>query len=138
MSSFSPSQSILWSPRRTSAVCFVFCRTLPNSLLTNYPVVPGLPSNVQPLSSGLYTSMRPFASPIPDKAIEATDKFHPVISGKQPLEFSPFLSRSIDRARKNVAGILSKKDFEPVEHADIGIIPLGTGGSVPSKYRNGA
>jgi hypothetical protein len=25
-----------------------------------------------------------------------------------------------------------------VEHADIGIIPLGTGGSVPSKYRNGA
>lgn len=109
-----------------------------NNLLTTYPVVSGLPSNVQPLSSGLYTSMRPFAPPTPDKAIEATDKFHPVISGKQPLEFSSFLSRSIDRARKNVAGILSKKDFEPVEHADIGIIPLGTGGSVPSKYRNGA
>jgi len=109
-----------------------------NNLLTNYPVVPGLPSNIHPLSSGLYTSMRPFAFPTPDKAIEATDKFHPATSGKQPFEFSPFLSRSIDRAQKNVARILSKKDFEPVEHADIGIIPLGTGGSVPSKYRNGA
>ncbi|KIM44447.1 hypothetical protein M413DRAFT_431468 [Hebeloma cylindrosporum] len=99
-------------------------------------MVPGLPPKVQPLSTGLYTSMRPFAPPTPDKAIEATDNFHPVISEKQPLEFSPFLSRSIDRARKNVAQILSKEDFKPVEHADIGIIPLGTGGSVPSRYRN--
>jgi ribonuclease Z len=89
------------------------------------------------LTSGLYTSMRPFTLPTPDKAMEATDKFHPVILGKQPLEFSPFLSRSIERARRNVARILSNKDFKPVEHADIGIIPLGTGGSVPSKYRNG-
>ena len=109
-----------------------------DNLLTNSPEVPGLPLNVQPLSSGLYTSMRPYALPTPDKAIEVTDKFHPVISGKQSLEFSPFLSRSIDRARMNVARILSQKDFEPVKHADIGIIPLGTGGSVPSKYRNGA
>src|SRR6266567_8112087 len=82
--------------------------------------------------------MRPFTLPTPDKAMGATDKFHPVILGKQPPELSPFLSRSIERAQRNVAQIQSKKDFKLVEHADIGIIPLGTGGSVPSKYRNGA
>jgi len=101
-------------------------------------VVPGLPSNVYALSSGLYTSMRPFTLPTPDKAMQATDKFHPVVLGKRPLELSPFLSRSIERARHNVARIQSEKKIKRVEHADIGIIPLGTGGSVPSKYRNGA
>ncbi|KAF8956934.1 hypothetical protein BDZ97DRAFT_1848960 [Flammula alnicola] len=98
--------------------------------------IPGLPPKVHLMASNLHTVMRPFTPPAPDPAIVALDKFHPIVSGAKPVEFSPALQRSIRTGKWNVSQVLSGSDLKPMEGADVGIVTLGTSGSLPSKYRN--
>lgn len=83
--------------------------------------------------------MRPWIPPAPDPEVIKRDKFHPIASGAVPLEFSPVLSESIKEAKESIAQVVLQKNAESETEpgADVGIISLGTGGSLPSKYRNG-
>ncbi|PPQ90050.1 hypothetical protein CVT25_006290 [Psilocybe cyanescens] len=100
--------------------------------------VSGLPSNVFEMSSSLKINMRPWIPPAPDPEVIKRDKFHPIASGAVPLEFSPVLSESIKEAKESIAQVVLQKNAESETEpgADVGIISLGTGGSLPSKYRN--
>lgn len=90
------------------------------------------------MHSHMKTTMRPWNPPSPDPEVVKRDKFHPIASGSVPLEFSPGLKQSIDNARKTVAQVVAEKLVNtPGPGSDVGIISLGTGGSMPSKYRNG-
>lgn len=81
--------------------------------------------------------MRPFAPPSVDPAAIALDKFHPLVNGKQPLELSSNLQRYIKAAQENIAEVEASGELPPMEGSDVGIVALGTGGSLPTKYRNG-
>jgi ribonuclease Z len=81
--------------------------------------------------------MRPFAPPSVDPAAIALDKFHPLVNGKQQLELSSNLQRSIKAAQENIAEVEASGELPPIEGSNVGIVALGTGGSLPTKYRNG-
>lgn len=100
--------------------------------------VSGLPEKIQTMSPTLLNVMRPWADPVPDPAIVAADKFHPHVNGTETLKFSPALQMYMAQAHAAIKEVTARGEIEPVEGADVGIITLGTGGSMPSKYRNGA
>jgi len=90
------------------------------------------------MTSSLNTNLRPWAIPSPDPEVVQRDRFHPVVTGTESLSYSSVLEESIKQAKKNVTQILADTaDNQPVVGADVAVIPLGTGGSLPSKYRNG-
>lgn len=105
--------------------------------LTRMKAVPGLPAKIQPMASNLQNNMRPWTAPAPDPNIVAVDKFHPLVNGTQPFELSPLLQRYINTAQTAVSEVLASGEIKAEEGADVGIVTLGTGGSLPSKYRNG-
>lgn len=90
------------------------------------------------MSSTLQNVMRPWSAPAPDPAIVAADRFHPLVNGTEVLKISPALQRYTTYAHASIAEVIARREIKPVEGADVGIITLGTGGSLPSKYRNGA
>ncbi|KAF9565899.1 hypothetical protein CPC08DRAFT_143698 [Agrocybe pediades] len=99
--------------------------------------VENLPSKLHLMTSSLNTNLRPWAAPSPEQDVVQRDRFHPIITGAEKLVHSPALEDSIQQAKKHVAQILANNaDAPPVVGADVGVIPLGTGGSLPSKYRN--
>jgi len=117
------------------------CRPCSRSLrthLTTFLVIPNLPLNVQPMSSGLHVCMRPYSPPMIDPEAISVDKFHPTVTGVESLMLSTALKRRITAAKANTQRRLYSKDPLPfVEGREVGVIPLGTAGTLPSKYRNG-
>ena len=90
------------------------------------------------MSSGLHVCMRPYSPPIIDPEATSLDKFHPTVSGVESLILSAALRRRITAAKANIQRRIYSKDPLPfVEGREVGVIPLGTAGTLPSKYRNG-
>ncbi|KAF8902361.1 hypothetical protein CPB84DRAFT_1775902 [Gymnopilus junonius] len=97
----------------------------------------GLPQNCQPMASHLTTTMRPWAPPAADPEVLKRDKLLPVLTEVEPLTFSDAMQASVTEAQKDVAEVIRAGTVPVSPGADVGIITLGTGGSLPSKYRNG-
>lgn len=102
-----------------------------------YLVIPNLPLNVQLMSSGLHTSIRPYSPPIIDPEVAPLDKFHPAVTGVEPLILSTALRSRMTSAKAKIQRRLAAKALFPSIGSQVGVIPLGTAGSLPSKYRNG-
>ncbi|KAH9479322.1 tRNAse Z TRZ4, mitochondrial [Psilocybe cubensis] len=100
--------------------------------------VSGLPPNVIEMKSTLKINMRPWTPPEPDPEVVKRDKFHPIVTGTLPLEFSLALKESIKEVKQSIAQVEAQKDksMSGEPGANVGVITLGTGGSLPSKYRN--
>ena len=83
--------------------------------------------------------MRPYAPPRISPGIVAKDKFHPVIRGEQTLGISSELQRRTEAIRSHISQGIEERERENivVPGSEIGVLTLGTGGSMPSKYRNG-
>ncbi|KAF9038581.1 hypothetical protein BJ165DRAFT_1352473 [Panaeolus papilionaceus] len=109
-----------------------------HSMVARKPIssISGLPPNTQTLSAHHHTQLRPFAPPIFSPESEAHDNFHPTLRGEKPLAISPSLQACTDQAKENVAQCLANGEVNVPEGASVGIHPLGTGGSLPSRYRN--
>ncbi|KDR80789.1 hypothetical protein GALMADRAFT_153220 [Galerina marginata CBS 339.88] len=103
---------------------------------TDIATIPGLPSNSYPMNSNITTNLRPWIAPAPDPEVVKRDKFHPVLLGAEPLVFSSAMQESMKAAKMHVEQVILTRQIKPTPGADVGIIPLGTGGSLPSKYRN--
>lgn len=90
------------------------------------------------MAAGLRLNLRPFAPPDLEPEAIALDQFHPLVSGAEPLVLSRAMQTRIFAAKGNVKKRLERGDALPsVPGRQVGIIPLGTGGSSPAKYRNG-
>ena len=60
-----------------------------------------------------------------------------MIRGEQPLGISPELQKHMEAIRNKISQGIEEKENIIMPGAEVGIITLGTGGSLPSKYRNG-
>ena len=90
------------------------------------------------MAAGMRLNLRPFAPPVVEPEVVALDQFHPLASGTEPLVLSRVMQTRIFAAKSNVKKRLERDDALPsVPGGQVGIIPLGTGGSSPGKYRNG-
>lgn len=90
------------------------------------------------MTAGLHMDLRPYSPPAPDAYLSAADKFHPVINGSESLEISEKMGLTIQRAKDMVSQRERIRDESTtIPGRDVGIIALGTGGTLPSKYRNG-
>ena len=100
-------------------------------------VIPGLPVNCQLLVSGLDNLLRPYAPPTISPEIVARDTFHPVIRGERTLGISSELQRRMEAVRSQIFQGIEQRENNIIPGSEVGIVTLGTGGSLPSKYRNG-
>jgi ribonuclease Z len=83
--------------------------------------------------------MRLPAAPVQETFAEGGDRFHPAVSSQNSnLQTLPTLTleRFAD-AQKDVEEQLSTGSVKIPKGADVGVIPLGTGSAIPTKYRNG-
>ena len=112
------------------------CASLPSVVNAHRLAIPGLPLNCQTMASGLCTSLRPYTPPSISPEIVTKDKFHPVIRGERTLEISPELQQRMEAVRSHISQTEQKENII-MPGAEVGIVTLGTGGSLPSKYRNG-
>ena len=89
--------------------------------------------------SGLNNILRPYAPPTISPEIVARDHFHPVIRGEQTLGISSELQRRTEAIRNQISQGIEERERESivVPGSEVGVLTLGTGGSKPSKYRNG-
>jgi ribonuclease Z len=91
------------------------------------------------MPSNLLIQMRPPAPPAQETFAERGDLFHPAVSSQYTnLRTLPTLTleRFAD-AKKNIEDHLNNGSVNIPKGADVGVIPLGTGSAIPTKYRNG-
>lgn len=93
--------------------------------------------NCQPIVSGLDNSLRPYAPPTISPEFVAKDKFHPVIRGERTLGISSELQQRMEAVRNEISQGIEQRENIVIPGAEVGIVTLGTGGSLPSRYRNG-
>jgi ribonuclease Z len=116
----------------------MWCIVCPFDVYKTSQAIPGLPSNTQAMSSNLRLGLRPYSPPGVDLEITSPDKFHPAASGSEPILLSPSMRKKIRVAKANIQKHLGCDVSSLVDGgSQVGVIPLGTGGSVPNKYRNG-
>lgn len=60
-----------------------------------------------------------------------------MIRGEQALGISSELQQRMEAVRSQVFQDIEQKGNIIMPGAEVGIVTLGTGGSLPSKYRNG-
>ena len=90
------------------------------------------------MSSDLRLGLRPYFPPSTDPETSSVDKFHSTAGGAEPIQLSPSMQKKITAAKANVQKHLGCDVSSLVDGgSQVGIIPLGTGGSLPNKYRNG-
>ena len=91
------------------------------------------------MSSNLLIQMRPPAPPVQETFAEGGDLFHPAISSQNTsLRTLPTpTSERFMVAKKNIEDHLTNGTVNVPKGADVGVIPLGTGSAIPTKYRNG-
>jgi hypothetical protein len=131
-------QSFLWFPKGTYPVCSSPYASLSPVFNAQRLAIPGLPVNCQPIAPGLHNSLRPYIHPTIPPDFVAKDRFHPVIRGEQKLGISWGLQQRTEAVRNQISRGIEQREnnFKPGD--DVGIVTLGTGGSLPSKYRNGS
>ena len=90
------------------------------------------------MSSDLRLGLRPYFPPNTDPETISADKFHSAASGEELISFSPSMQKKIMAAKANVQKHFGcDVSFLVDGGSQVGIVPLGTGGSLPNKYRNG-
>jgi ribonuclease Z len=99
--------------------------------------IPRLPVNCRLFVSGLDNLLRPYAPPTISAEIVAKDVFHPVIRGERTLGISSKLQRHMEAVRNQISQGIEQRENMDVPGSEVGVVTLGTGGSLPSKYRNG-
>ena len=99
--------------------------------------IPGLPVNCRPFVTGLDNLLRPYSPPTISPEIVAKDRFHPVIRGERTMGISSELQRRMEAVRNKVSQDVKQRKKNFVPGSEVGVVTLGTGGSLPSKYRNG-
>jgi len=88
------------------------------------------------MSSDLRLGLKPYSPPCSNPS--SKDEFHPTASGTEPISLSPSIENKIRAAKANIRKRLDLGLTFPTDGgSQVGIIPLGTGGSLPNKYRNG-
>ena len=83
--------------------------------------------------------MRPPAPPVQETFAERGDLFHPAVSS-QNMNLRTLPTLTLERfadAKKNIEDHLKNGSVNIPKGADVGVIPLGTGSAIPTKYRNG-
>lgn len=130
-------QSFLWFPKGTYPVCSIPYTSLSPVVNAQRLAIPGLPVNCQPMASGLHISLRPYCPPTIPPEFVAKDKFHPVIKGEQTLGISSELQQRMNTVRNQISQGIEQRENIYIPGTEVGIVTLGTGGSLPSKYRNG-
>ncbi|CAA7269249.1 unnamed protein product [Cyclocybe aegerita] len=102
--------------------------------------IPGLPTRIQPMTPNLQHRYHPLSPPAMGQTALEADRFHPPATGARPIEFSENMQRAVTAAKENVERRLKKIEegdvLKEVPGKDVSIVTLGTGGSLPSKYRN--
>ena len=96
--------------------------------------VPALPKNVFPMAVNLISSLRPPAPPQPDSVLEGFDRFTPAI--QKGVVLAPATKESYEKAQEDARQVMANRT--PKVGDDIIVTPLGTGSSLPTRYRNGA
>lgn len=88
--------------------------------------------------SDLRLGLKPYSPPCSNPENSSKDEFHPTASGTEPVSLAPSMVKKIRAAKANIQKHLDL-DVTPLTDggSQVGIIPLGTGGSLPNKYRNG-
>lgn len=83
--------------------------------------------------------MRPPAPPVQETFAEDVDLFHPAVSSQNPsLRTLPTLTlQRFAEGKKITEDHLNSGSVNIPNGADVGVIPLGTGSAIPTKYRNG-
>ncbi|KAF8631971.1 hypothetical protein AX15_002105 [Amanita polypyramis BW_CC] len=131
--------------------------TIPKFSLTpvkNISSIPKLPSLTHLMAANHTISMHPFKAPVVDASVQ--DNFHPAIKTNKPVPVPPWTAKKFHSAKKSVASALKRSrrrsksirgdrsegesENESVSSVrggrHIGVLPLGTGSAIPSKYRN--
>jgi ribonuclease Z len=89
------------------------------------------------MAPGLHNSLRPYIPPTIPPEFVAKDKFHPVIRGERTLGISWELEQRTKAVRNQISQGIKQRENIVMPGAEVGVVTLGTGGSLPSKYRNG-
>lgn len=98
--------------------------------------IAGLPEKLHIMASNLYMNMRPPAPPVMENLPGDGDRFHQAVQKSSSLDLSPLTSEKFAAARLNVSNAI-EKGIDVPKGAGVGVLPLGTGSALPSKYRNG-
>ena len=113
--------------------------TLLTELIPNYwghLDIAGLPEKIHIMASNLYMNMRPPASPVTENLPGNGDRFHPAVKKSSSLDLSLLTSEKFAAVRLNVTNAI-ERGIDVPKGAGVGVLPLGTGSALPSKYRNG-
>lgn len=100
--------------------------------------IPNLPPTTCLMPSNLLIQMRPPAPPVQETFAEDVDLFHPAVSSQNPsLRTLPTLTlQRFAEGKKITEDHLNSGSVNIPNGADVGVIPLGTGSAIPTKYRN--
>jgi ribonuclease Z len=92
------------------------------------------------MPSNLLIQIRPPAPPVQETFAEGGDLFHPAVS-LQNAELQSLPTLTLERfadAKKNIEDHLENGNVNIPNGANVGVVPLGTGSAIPTKYRNGS
>lgn len=102
-------------------------------MLTSLSDVSSLPHNVHVMMANLHVPLRP-SGPLQSDNFTLNDPFHSALSGS-PLQTLPdTTTKTFEEAKETV---LRHPPAETQQPSNVKILPLGTGSSIPTKYRNG-
>ncbi|KAF9006200.1 hypothetical protein BDQ17DRAFT_1352945 [Cyathus striatus] len=96
----------------------------------------GLPSNCHLMEANMIVKVRPAGQPQVDPTGTEADRFHPIVRGDQSLTLSEGALQRFEVARANVERDINANKWPVKKGANVGILPLGTGSALATKYRN--
>lgn len=88
------------------------------------------------MEANIVVSMRP-PCPAAVEIDSGRDRFHPAIRSPELFELPPATLKCFDEARRRIEMFIAAGNAPKPPGGNVGILPLGTGSSLPSKYRNG-
>ncbi|KAM6497244.1 hypothetical protein JOM56_007717 [Amanita muscaria] len=119
--------------------------------------IPHLPQSAQIMVTNHSISMRPFKAPSVETPVQ--DCFHPAIKAEKQVLLPPWTAKKFEAAKRSIEAARRRRrrrrsvgsvesDAESGSESsgsstvrsrpgrDVGILPLGTGSAMPTKYRN--
>lgn len=90
------------------------------------------------MRSNLLITIRPPAAPITEICEKDGDLFHPAVSSENPIVLPPLTRERFAASRSSIEEHIASGKLHVPKGADVGVIPLGTGSAIPTKYRNGS
>jgi len=102
-------------------------------MLTSLSDVPSLPPNVHVMTANLHVPLRPSGLVRSDN-FTLNDRFHPALSGSTFQPLSDTTIKAFEEAKETVSRHPPAGMQQPL---NVKILPLGTGSSIPTRYRNG-